>query len=195
VKEQWITSMGLDLGTSTTKMIISRLRLVNTGGRASLPRIQIAERQLVYASPIYTTPLRTHDEIDMQAISDLIQQEYEKAKVSLGGIQTGAVIITGETATKKNAEYVVHSLAHRAGDFVVATAGADLEAILAGKGSGASRRSLEYRGVIANIDIGGGTANTAFFEQGEPIGTLTFHVGGASFVWMRRERFIMCRRR
>lgn len=178
MKGHWITSMGLDLGTSTTKMIISRLRLMNTGGQSALPRVEIAERQLVYASPIYTTPLKNHEEIQMEAISDLIQQEYQKAKVSLADIQTGAVIITGETATKKNAEVVVHSLAHRAGDFVVATAGADLEAILAGKGSGAERRSLENQAAIANIDIGGGTANTVFFENGETVGTLTFHVGG-----------------
>ncbi|MCK9911278.1 ethanolamine ammonia-lyase reactivating factor EutA, partial [Microbacteriaceae bacterium K1510] len=93
-------------------------------------------------------------------------------------IKSGAVIITGETATKRNAQQIVHLLAERSGDFVVATAGADLEGVLAGKGSGAEARSKQIHGIIANIDIGGGTANIAFFHRGKAIGTVTFHVGG-----------------
>lgn len=176
--EQWITSVGIDLGTSTTKLIVSRLRLGRTSSSFSLPRYQIVERQLLYASPIYATPLKQFDEIDAAAVSRIIQQEYEKAKIRLSDIQSGAVIITGETATKKNAEQIVHFLAERAGDFVVATAGADLEAVLAGKGSGAEARSMQMKGVIANVDVGGGTANVAFFQRGKIIGTVTFHIGG-----------------
>ncbi|MCK9905503.1 ethanolamine ammonia-lyase reactivating factor EutA, partial [Frankia sp. Cpl3] len=104
--------------------------------------------------------------------------EYEKAGIKQSDIKSGAVIITGETATKRNAQQIVHLLAERSGDFVVATAGADLEGVLAGKGSGAEARSKQIHGIIANIDIGGGTANIAFFHRGKAIGTVTFHVGG-----------------
>ena len=45
----------------------------------------------------------------------------------------GAVIITGETARKSNANNVLRALSGYAGDFVVATAGPDLESIIAGK--------------------------------------------------------------
>ena len=45
-------------------------------------------------------------------------------------LQTGAVIITGETARKHNANTVLASLSSMAGDFVVATAGPDLESVL-----------------------------------------------------------------
>ncbi len=176
--ETWITSVGIDLGTSTTKLIVSRLRLGRTSSSFSLPRYQIVERQLLYASPIHATPLLQCDEIDAAAVSRIIQQEYAKANLRLSDIQSGAVIITGETATKKNAEQIVHSLAERAGDFVVATAGADLEAVLAGKGSGAEARSKQVKGVIANVDVGGGTANAALFQRGNVIGTVTFHIGG-----------------
>jgi ethanolamine utilization protein EutA len=69
-------------------------------------------------------------------------------------------------------------LAEKAGDFVVASAGADLEGLLAGKGSGAEERSRHIQGVIANIDVGGGTANAALFQRGELLATVTFHVGG-----------------
>ena len=113
-----------------------------------------------------------------QAIFRLIQREYANAGLRMQDIKSGAVIITGETATKRNARHIVHLLAEKAGDFVVATAGADLEGVLAGKGSGAEERSKRMRGVIANVDIGGGTANAAFFRRGQVIGTVTFHIGG-----------------
>jgi len=176
--ETWITSVGIDIGTSTTKIIVSRLHLGRTSGAFALPRYEIVERQLIYASPIMPTPLRSEDEIDPDTLFRLIEREYAKAGVKLKEIKCGAVIITGETATKKNARHILHMLAEKAGDFVVATAGADLEGVLAGKGSGAEARSREIRGVVANVDIGGGTANTAFFRGGKAIGTVTFHIGG-----------------
>ncbi|MGE5704726.1 MAG: ethanolamine ammonia-lyase reactivating factor EutA [Clostridia bacterium] len=178
MEEQWITSVGIDLGTSTTKFIVSRLRLGRMSSAFSLPRYQIVERELVYASPIYSTPLVTMTEIDAEQIFAWLQAEYRQAGIKMSDVKSGAVIITGETATKINAQRIVHLLAERSGDFVVATAGADLEGVLAGKGAGAEARSRETRGVVANVDIGGGTANVAFFERGRAIGTVTFHVGG-----------------
>ncbi|CAM5797641.1 MULTISPECIES: ethanolamine ammonia-lyase reactivating factor EutA [Brevibacillus] len=176
--EQWIQSVGIDVGTSTTKMIVSRLRLGRMSSTFSLPRYQIVERQLLYASKVHTTPLHGFDEIDADAIGAILQKEYEQAQISLGDIKSGAVIITGETASKKNAQHILHLLAERSGDFVVATAGADLEGVLAGKGSGAERRSVAIQGTIVNVDIGGGTANAACFHRGKAIATVTFHVGG-----------------
>ncbi|MGN7469160.1 ethanolamine ammonia-lyase reactivating factor EutA [Brevibacillus sp. SAFN-007a] len=176
--EQWIQSVGIDVGTSTTKMIVSRLRLGRMSSTFSLPRYQIVERQLLYASAVHATPLRGFDEIDAEAIGALLQAEYEQAHISLSSIKSGAVIITGETASKKNAQHIVHVLAERSGDFVVATAGADLEGVLAGKGAGAEKRSQTLQGTVVNVDIGGGTANAAYFQRGRAIATVTFHVGG-----------------
>lgn len=176
--EQWIQSVGIDVGTSTTKMIVSRLRLGRMSSTFSLPRYQIVERQLLYASPVHSTPLTGYDEIDAAGIGAILKAEYEKAQISLADIKSGAVIITGETASKKNAQHIVHLLAERSGDFVVATAGADLEGVLAGKGAGAEKRSQAIQGTIVNVDIGGGTANAAYFSRGKAITTVTFHVGG-----------------
>ncbi|GEB31178.1 MULTISPECIES: ethanolamine ammonia-lyase reactivating factor EutA [Brevibacillus] len=176
--EQWIQSVGIDVGTSTTKMIVSRLRLGRMSSTFSLPRYQIVERQLLYASEVHSTPLIGFDEIDAEGIGAILQEEYRKAQISLSSIKSGAVIITGETASKKNAQHIVHLLAERSGDFVVATAGADLEGVLAGKGAGAEKRSQTIQGTIVNVDIGGGTANAAYFQRGRAIATVTFHVGG-----------------
>lgn len=178
MEEQWIKSVGIDVGTSTTKMIVSRLRLGRMSSTFSLPRFQIVERQLLYASPVHSTPLLGEDEIDAERIGAILKDEYKKAKISLSEIKSGAVIITGETASKRNAQHIVHLLAERSGDFVVATAGADLEGVLAGKGAGAQKRSQAIQGNSVNVDIGGGTANAAFFYRGRAVATVTFHIGG-----------------
>ena len=93
-------------------------------------------------------------------------------------LQTGAVIITGETARKQNANSVLETLSDMAGDFVVATAGPDLESVLSAKGAGNDRISEEKREVVANIDIGGGTSNIAFFQKGVLKGTSCLDIGG-----------------
>lgn len=178
MEQNWITSIGLDIGTSTTKFIVSRLLIDQTKNRFSLPGIRIIDRQVQYTSPVYTTPLLNQLHIDMNALADLLEKEYKASGISLQNVKAGAVIITGETARKENAETIIHYLAEKAGDFVVATAGNDLEGVLAGKGSGAMKRSTEISGVIANVDIGGGTANVALFQQGKAIHTFTFHIGG-----------------
>lgn len=176
--ENWMTSIGLDIGTSTTKFIVSRLLISETGNRFSLPSCEIIDRQVAYTSSIYTTPLKNQYQIDMEKIAEILEKEYKKSQITLRDVKAGAVIITGETARKDNAQTIIHYLAERAGDFVVATAGADLEGILAGKGSGAFKRSTDIEGVIANVDIGGGTANIVLFQGGRAIQTVTFHVGG-----------------
>ncbi|AVX08559.1 ethanolamine utilization protein [Bacillus sp. Y-01] len=176
--QKWITSIGLDIGTSTTKLIVSKLLIANQQNQFTLPGCQIIDRRVTYASSIYTTPMLNDVEIDVQRLTVLLEQEYKNAGISLYQVEAGAVIITGETARKQNAESIVHYLAEHAGGFVVATAGADLEGILAAKGSGAIERSAETNAVIANIDVGGGTANIALCQNGKVIETFTLHVGG-----------------
>lgn len=176
--DQWFTSIGLDIGTSTTKFIVSRLLLQDANDPFHPPGCGIVERKITYSSPMHPTPLKGEQEIDMMALARLLAHEYEQSGARLDDVKAGAVIITGETARKANAERIIHHLAERAGDFVIATAGADLEGILAGKGSGAMRRSEDTQGVVANIDIGGGTANVALFQHGKVMQTFTFHLGG-----------------
>ncbi|ANY70859.1 hypothetical protein BBD42_19805 [Paenibacillus sp. BIHB 4019] len=177
-REKWLTSVGIDLGTSTTKWIVSKLKVVETSGGFSLPRYEITERKLAYISPVFPTPLLSESKIDLEALSVLLEREYEQAGIKPQDVQTGAVIITGETATKDNSEKIVHAMAGHAGQFVVATAGADLESLLAGRGSGAAARSARQPGIIVNVDVGGGTANAAYFRDGAMIGTVTLHIGG-----------------
>ncbi|QCJ45320.1 ethanolamine utilization protein [Bacillus sp. S3] len=173
-----ILSAGIDIGTSTTKLVISKFSLMNMAGGMHLPRIEIVNKEVLYRSPIFRTPLLSTTAIDMEAVEAIVKGEYAKAGIEPSDIQTGAVIITGETATKQNAEEMVHSLSNHAGEFLVATAGPDLEGIIAAKGSGAYEYSKKTGKTIANIDIGGGTANVAVYKSGRLCGTCTLHIGG-----------------
>ncbi|NOU63504.1 ethanolamine utilization protein [Paenibacillus sp. LMG 31461] len=177
--ETHLMSVGLDIGTCTTKLVVSRLTLAERGSSYTISRDEITERKLLYESPIHRTPLVDAITLDAAQLTEFLEAELAAAGVELADIGSGAVIMTGETATKTNAEALLHRLAEQAGAFVVATAGSDLEAIMAGKGSGAAGRSHKLRNTVANMDIGGGTANIAWFRNGIPIATVTFHMGGS----------------
>lgn len=61
---------------------------------------------------------------------------------------------------------VLDELSVFAGDFVVSTAGPDLESVIAGQGSGAWKYSEDNGVVVVNLDIGGGTTNVVLFDGG-----------------------------
>ncbi len=177
MKEE-LLSVGIDIGTSTTQLIFSKLIVENMASSFSVPRISIVDKEIIYKSEVYFTPLISNTEIDRDKIKELVELEYKKANICKSDIQTGAVIITGETARKENANDVLHSLSGFAGDFVVATAGPDLESIISGKGAGAHIYSKEHSTSVVNLDIGGGTTNLALFKRGEVCDTGCLDIGG-----------------
>lgn len=173
-----VISVGIDIGTSTTQLIFSRLTIENRAAGYMVPKVEIVEKEVVYCSDIYFTPLISNIEIDGAKVSAIIRAEYEKAKIKPEEVSTGAVIITGETARKQNANAVLNSLSDLAGDFVVATAGPDLESVLSGRGAGADTFSEENRNTVANLDIGGGTTNISVFHKGNLLGVTCLDIGG-----------------
>lgn len=173
-----IQSVGIDIGTSTTQLIFSRITIENLASSYTVPRISIVNKEVIYRSEIYFTPLKSLTEIDTDEIERIVRTEYQNANMTPDMLKTGAVIITGETARKQNANQVLKKLSNLAGDFVVATAGPDLESVLSAKGAGADKLSEEKRISVANLDIGGGTSNLAVFEKGKLIGTSCLDIGG-----------------
>lgn len=173
-----ILSVGIDIGTSTTQLVFSKLIVENTASSFSVPRISIVDKEIIYRSEIYFTPLISITEIDAEKVKHIVEQEYIKAGIRKEDIETGAVIITGETARKENANDVLHSLSGFAGDFVVATAGPDLESIISAKGAGAHTYSKEHSTSVVNIDVGGGTSNLAVFVREELKETGCLDIGG-----------------
>lgn len=177
MKEQ-ILSVGIDIGTSTNQLVFSKITIENLASNFTVPRIKIVDKEIVYRSNIYFTPLLSQMEIDGEKVRKIVEDEYRAANIRPSDVKTGAVIITGETARKTNANQVLQNLSGLAGDFVVATAGPDLESIISAKGAGTDVLSEDKKAVVANLDVGGGTTNIAVFKNGKLIGTTCLDIGG-----------------
>ncbi len=171
-------SVGIDVGTTTTQLVFSRLTLTDTSRPGQVPRIGITGKQVLYESPITFTPLRDAQTIDVERLTALVKREYAAAGVDPKEVETGAVIITGETAKKQNADAVLAGLGGLAGEFVVTVAGPHLESLIAGRGAGAAQYSQEHFSKVTNIDIGGGSANSALFNAGALIAAAAMNYGG-----------------
>ena len=173
-----LLSVGLDVGTTTTQLVVSRLQVENRASAFAVPELQIRDREVIYRSPVYMTPILEGELVDGQRLRELIRGEYAAAGIDAEQVDTGAVIITGETSRKENAASVLAALAEYAGKFVVATAGPDLESVLAAKGAGADVLSERTGKPVLHMDIGGGTSNLALCVDGRIVKTGCLNVGG-----------------
>lgn len=171
-------SVGLDVGTTSTQMVVSRLRVRNKASGFAVPDMEITDREILYQSPVHFTPLLDESHVDGKALETLILEEYRRAGITRDRVDTGAVIVTGETSRKENAQAVTETLSRLSGDFVVTTAGPDLESSLAARGSGAVSYSRETGKTLLHMDIGGGTANLALIRKGDIEATGCLNVGG-----------------
>ena len=173
-----LLSVGVDVGTTTTQIIFSRINLQDVSRPGQIPRINITDRKVIYQSPIVFTPLKDFETIDADKLNEIVRREYSTANVNPKDVETGAVIITGETAKKKNADEILRALSGLAGEFVVSVAGPNVESLIAGKGAGAADYSQKNYATVTNIDIGGGSANSATFSSGNLIGAAAMNYGG-----------------
>ena len=171
-------SVGIDVGTTTSQVVVSRLSVTNRARVGLVPRLDVDSRTVLYQGVPQLTPLDSEDAIDVDALVTLIRAEYAAAGVQPGEVETGAVIITGETARARNAEEILTGLSDLAGDFVVTVAGPSIESQIAGRGSGAADWSATHYATVVNIDIGGGSANAAAFRNGKHLGSSAAMVGG-----------------
>ena len=172
-----LLSVGVDVGSSTSHLAFSNLVLERDPHSPSR-RFNIQKRDIIYEGRIIDTPLLHNDTIDIDKLSEFFREEYKLAGMHRADIQSGAVIITGETAKKDNAKQIVEFLSGDAGDFVAATAGANFESFLTALGSGATARSKDYNKTILSCDIGGGTSNIAISKNGEVLSTSCVSIGG-----------------
>ena len=173
-----LLSVGLDVGTTSTQMVVSKLEVSNRASAFAVPELAIGRREILYQSPVYFTPLLEEKRMDARALRKILEEEYRSAGIRREDVDTGAIIVTGETSRKENAAAVMEAMADLAGDFVVAAAGPDLESVLAAKGAGAVDYSEKTGKTVLHMDIGGGTSNLALIRRGEIVATGCLNVGG-----------------
>ena len=173
-----LLSVGIDIGTTTTQVIFSRLELVNRAAVSQVPRYEFIKREISWQSPVFFTPVDKQGGLKEAELKTLILEQYQAAGIAPESVDSGAIIITGESAKTRNARPAVMALSQSLGDFVVASAGPHLESVIAGHGAGAQTHSEQRLCRVLNIDIGGGTANYALFDAGKISGTACLNVGG-----------------
>ena len=172
-----LISMGLDVGSSGTQVIFTRLEMRGPGEHRALRR-QAKTRETLYMSPIALTPF-DGDMIHEDRLWRIIDRAFQEANLTPDEIETGAIILTGAAAERSNAQIIAKRVAEEVGELVCATAGDHMEAMLAAFGSGAVALSAQGAGKrILNIDIGGATTKFALCEDGRVTATSALKIGG-----------------
>lgn len=185
-----ILSVGLDIGTTTSHLVFSELTLRSNPFSKSR-KLQVAERKIVFKGEIHMTPLKAgNHEIDYEALLPLIENDYRKAGFNYSDIESGAVIITGESSRKENAQYVIQHIAEESGKFVSASAGPHFESIISAHGSGATQASKNQQIRLTHTDIGGGTSNIAFIDKGNIASTSCLNIGGRLIAYDQSRKII-----
>ena len=174
-----LVSAGIDIGTATSQMLVSRLVLKRLG-RAHSSRYIVTSRESVFESPVVFTPYVDMDTIDSAGLIATISEWLDEAS-GAGEIESGVVLLTGEAVRRKNAEAIANRIGRLAGDFVCAAAGDLFEARMAAAGSHAVRKSREI-GRVLNIDIGGGTTKLSVIERGKILESSVVRVGSRGIV-------------
>lgn len=166
-----LVSVGVDIGSSTTHLLFSRLELERVDSR-----YVTTGREVLHSSDVLLTPYLDDTTIDDRALGEFIAAQYAAAGVGRSDVDTGALILTGVALDRRNARAVADLFAAEAGRFVAVSAGDNLEAALAANGSGAVALS-ERGGPVLNIDIGGGTTKVAVCRDGAVEGVMAIDVG------------------
>jgi ethanolamine utilization protein EutA len=138
-----LTSVGVDIGSSTSHLVFSKLELERQN-----TRYVIVRRTVLRESEILLTPYADDGmTIDAAALGKFIDRQYDEAKLQRSAVDTGALILTGVAVRRSNARAIGELFAEDAGKFVAVSAGDGLEATMAAHGSG---KVLE----VTAIDVG-----------------------------------------
>ena len=156
-----LTSVGVDIGSSTSHLVFSLLELSQEG-----TRYVVKKRTVLSESEILLTPYTDDLTIDTDRLGRFINEQYQHANLKREDVDTGALILTGVAVRRRNSRAIAELFAEEAGRFVSVTAGDGLETTMAAHGSGAVARSGADDAVVLNIDVGGGTSKIAVCAGG-----------------------------
>lgn len=190
VDQKVLTSVGIDIGTTTSHLVFSKL-ILKEDPLSRTKKFHVAEREIIYRGRIFFTPLKEgNTEIDMDRLLPILLGEYERAGFNVSDIDTGAVIITGESARKENAERIVERLAREGGKFVATAAGPNFESIISAYGAGAVEYSRKNSCKLIHCDIGGGTSKISVIDKGVIKALACINVGGRLIAFGRKDNII-----
>jgi ethanolamine utilization protein EutA len=167
-----VLSVGVDIGSSTSHLVFSRIVLERLDSR-----YVVTTREAFYQSEILLTPYAAEEEIDAAALGAFIERQYKEADIDPDEIDTGALILTGVAVRRRNARKIGELFARQAGKMVAVSAGDSLETVMAAHGSGAAARSIRDKVTVMNVDVGGGTSKIAICVDGRVTDLTALDVG------------------
>jgi ethanolamine utilization protein EutA len=167
-----LVSVGIDIGSSTSHLVFSRLVLERLDDR-----YVVVAREILHESEVLLTPYADDLTIDADRLGAFVERQYGLAGQDPDAIDTGALILTGVAVRRRNARAIGELFAQQAGKFVAVSAGDGLETTLAAFGSGAVARSIRESRRVMNVDIGGGTSKIAVCEGGEIVELTAADIG------------------
>jgi ethanolamine utilization protein EutA len=167
-----VLSVGVDIGSSTSHLVFSRIVLERLDSR-----YVVTTREAFYESEILLTPYAAGEDIDAEVLGAFIDRQYKEANVDPEEIDTGALILTGVAVRRRNARKIGELFARQAGKMVAVSAGDSLETVMAAHGSGAVARSIRDKATVMNVDVGGGTSKIAICADGRVTGLTALDVG------------------
>lgn len=172
--------IGLDVGSTTSSALFATARILRNcvTGRREFGDI----RPLYRSEPVFT-PFRD-DELNESALAEQLDAWISAANLSPAEIVSGGTIVTGLAARKKNAAVVSRLVRERFGETLIATADdPGLESWLAFMGNCLDLSRTQPGVPFLNLDIGGGTTNLAWGQNGEVTRV------GCYFIGARHVRF------
>ena len=168
-----VLTIGLDIGSATSHVSISRLTMVRGHNRYT-----VSSTEVVYQSPVMKTPFGGDGRafIIRTDLESMIDDSLLKANVDRDDIESGVVILTGNALRRQNARQIADLLASFSGKFISISAGDRLESTMAAYGSGTVQESVG--GDCLNVDIGGGTTKITRCVDGKVTELTVIEVGG-----------------
>ena len=183
--ELCVLSVGVDIGSSTSHLVFSRIVLERLDSR-----YVVTERESFYQSDILLTPYASEDEIDAEALGAFIERQYKDGKIDPDEIDAGALILTGVAVRRRNARRIGELFAAQTGRMVAVSAGDSLESVMAAYGSGAAARSIRNNAPVLNVDVGGGTAKIAVCAEGKVVDVTALDIGARLIVLDDARRIV-----
>ncbi len=180
LSSQRVYMVGLDFGSTTSRFMLASARVGKDphSGRASF----IDRRVEFQAEPVFTP--YADGLIEADVAESLVDGWIAASGIDPNKIMTGGAIITGLAAENENSEHLTRIIRQKIPHSVVATADdSSLESWLAFMGSAAPLSSRMPGQNLINLDIGGGTTNSAIGSNG-----IVDNVGNI-FVGARHFRF------
>src|ERR1700694_2385323 len=83
-----LTTVGIDIGSSTSHLMFARVHLSRAAPGFS-SRFVVVERKIIWQSPILLTPYLADDTIDTEKLATFINRSYAEAGLTRAKVDSG----------------------------------------------------------------------------------------------------------